>query len=150
VGVDALRQRLATTNSIFIDTSIFSYVITQYSKYLEMAEQVLYSVQSHDTEGITSIVALVEILTIAEQAGDAEASRGYEIYLRNFPHLSIKEVDFDIARVAAQLRGKFKLKTPDALQIATALVSNVDLIITNNKQWRGKTADIPLIILDEL
>jgi predicted nucleic acid-binding protein len=128
---------------------ILRYVLSEHPTYIEVAEQVLRTVESQATVGIISIVTLVEILTIPEQHGDDEASRAYEMYLRNFPNLTIRAVEFDIARTAAQLRGKFKLRTPDALQIATVLVSQASIIITNDKQWRGKTAAIPVLSLDE-
>lgn len=149
MGIDTLVQTLSESDSIFIDTSVFSYVLAERPTYIDVAEPVLRAVQSHATIGIISIVTLVEILTIPEQRGNAEASRAYEMYLRNFPNLTIRAVEFDIARTAALLRGKFKLKTPDALQIATAIVSQVGVIVTNDKQWRGKTNSIPVLILDD-
>lgn len=149
MGIENLRQTLTESDSIFIDTSIISYVLAEHPIYVEVAEQVLRTVQSRATTGIISIITLVEILTVPEQRGDDEASRAYEMYLRNFPHLTIREVDFEVARTAAQIRGKFKLRTPDALQIATALVAKATLIITNDKQWRGKTGTIPVLILDD-
>ncbi len=149
MGIESLRQTISEADSIFIDTTIISYVLAEHPVYVEAAEQVLRLVQSQATTGIISIITLVEILTVPEQQGNDEASRAYEMYLRNFPNLTIRNVDFEIARTAARVRGKFKIKTPDALQIATAIIAKVSVIITTDKQWRGKTESLPVLILDD-
>lgn len=52
-------------------------------------------------------------------------------------------------RDAARLRATTKLKTPDALHLATAQGASCALFITNDSGFRG-IAGLPLVILDDL
>lgn len=63
----------------------------------------------------------------------------YEILLRHFPNLYLLEVDDRIARQAAELRVKYRLKIPDALHVATALRANATAFITNDEQLKRIT-----------
>ncbi|GIP14830.1 hypothetical protein J40TS1_04720 [Paenibacillus montaniterrae] len=58
----------------------------------------------------------------------------YKLILSHFPHLTILPIDNLVAERAAYLRGKYSIKTPDALIVATALVANADLFITNDQR----------------
>jgi predicted nucleic acid-binding protein len=68
---------------------------------------------------------------------------------RNFPHLSVVPVTDDIAERAAFLRASQNLKTPDALQLATALLSGANFFLTND-QSLSSIQDVPILILDRL
>jgi predicted nucleic acid-binding protein len=54
-----------------------------------------------------------------------------------------------VLREAARLRATTKLKTPDALHLATAQGVSCALFITNDGDFRG-VAGVPLVILDDL
>jgi predicted nucleic acid-binding protein len=51
--------------------------------------------------------------------------------------------------MAVTFRVKYGLKTPDAVQIATAAVSGADYIITNDKKWK-KIKEVHIVLLSEL
>lgn len=54
-----------------------------------------------------------------------------------------------VCEVAAQLRANYTwLRTPDAIQVATAIVHKADLIVTNDENWR-RLAQIPVIVLTD-
>lgn len=41
-------------------------------------------------------------------------------------------MEYNIADIASRLRANYKIKTPDAIIIATGIAINVDYIITND------------------
>ena len=55
----------------------------------------------------------------------------------------------DLARQAARVRAGSRLKMPDAIQIATAQKSGADVILGNDKRWRNRTGDLPMLMLDD-
>ena len=58
-------------------------------------------------------------------------------------------IDEDLCERAARLRAKHDwLRTPDALQVATALEYRADLIVTNDRRWKRLT-EIQVIVLEE-
>ena len=49
-------------------------------------------------------------------------------------NLQIIELTADVINLAADLRAKYPIKTPDALQIACALKSKADIFVTGDKR----------------
>jgi predicted nucleic acid-binding protein len=58
-------------------------------------------------------------------------------------------IDRSLLVAATKLRVKYKLKTPDAIHVATALSINCNRFITNDKGFRN-IAGLPTLILSEL
>jgi predicted nucleic acid-binding protein len=56
-------------------------------------------------------------------------------FLRRLPNLIIVDVDFEVAHQAANIRALTRLQLPDALIVATAIMSGCEVIITNDEQW---------------
>jgi predicted nucleic acid-binding protein len=54
-----------------------------------------------------------------------------------------------IADVGAQLRANYNLRTPDALQAATALTNGATGFVSNHSGFRRIT-DLEVIVLDDL
>lgn len=83
---------------------------------------------------IVSSVSLTEILVKPIREGNLTSEKQYKLLFSHFPNLTIMPVDTVVAERAAYLRGKYNIKTPDALIVATALVANADLFITNDQR----------------
>ncbi|MCP4297772.1 MAG: type II toxin-antitoxin system VapC family toxin, partial [Proteobacteria bacterium] len=64
-------------------------------------------------------------------------------------NISLFPIDLTIAEQTAKFRGQYQIKTPDAIQLATAVSCGVDYIITNDKEWQRVT-DLPIIMIDEI
>jgi predicted nucleic acid-binding protein len=66
--------------------------------------------------------------------------------------LEIIELSFVIADTAARLRAEYKLKTPDAIILATALNTNSKYFLTNDQHFIsiGEKENIAVLLLDEL
>ena len=58
-------------------------------------------------------------------------------------------IDSVVAERAAELRAQFTLRTPDALQIASALSANCEAFLTNDRQLRRVNA-LRILMLDDL
>jgi predicted nucleic acid-binding protein len=65
---------------------------------------------------------------------------------RNFRLLPI---DAAIAEVAADLRARYNLRTPDALQLATAIKAGCDAFLTNDATLK-KVTELKILVLSEL
>ncbi|HEU0008151.1 MAG TPA: PIN domain-containing protein, partial [Terriglobia bacterium] len=66
-----------------------------------------------------------------------------------FPNLHWIEPSLDVADRAAHLRGTLHLKTPDALQAATALAAQATGFISNDASFE-RVRDLDVLILDEV
>lgn len=77
-------------------------------------------------------VTLAEVLTGPLKAGEEALAKRYRAVLEAW-----QVVDFtsDIAESAARLRGKYGLKLPDAIQVASALSINAEALVTHDRDF---------------
>jgi predicted nucleic acid-binding protein len=89
-----------------------------------------------------SMVTVSEILVRPFQVGAGAVARA-EGFLRYFGDLHLVDVDYDVAREAAWIRAESGLRTPDALILASAVVTGVDLLVTNDVAWNARAKALP-------
>jgi predicted nucleic acid-binding protein len=77
-----------------------------------------------------------------------ELVNNYEEILLNSISFHLASIDTKTSRMAADLRARYHLKTPDALQVASALNENCDAFLTNDTGFKRVT-EIRILILDE-
>ena len=95
---------------------------------------------------IPSLVALMELTVCPWQLERPDVARAYADALFQFPHLTLADVTRDVARQAAQLRAQHNLRPADALHMATALVQDVTVFVTNDQDFaRLDTLHIALL-----
>ena len=58
-------------------------------------------------------------------------------------------ITVESAELAAELRARYSLRTPDALQVATALVRRCEVFLTNDTRLK-RVAEIRVLTLDDL
>jgi predicted nucleic acid-binding protein len=66
-----------------------------------------------------------------------------------YPNLQWIAPDLEIANLAARLRAKYKLETPDAIQAATAIFSGATALVTNDASFERIPA-FKTLLLDYL
>lgn len=103
-------------------------------------------------ECIISAITVAE--TLVRPASEAlEQGLSAQTALRNFPHLDVAPLDFDIAVETAHVRAVTKLKMPDAVVIGTALAHQVQAIVHADGDWASKAknyaAAVRFICLDD-
>ena len=77
-------------------------------------------------------------------------SRRREAFLQHFGDLRLVPVTYDVAREAARLRASTDLPMPDALIVASAVVTGADLVVTDDRSWRPRLGDSPEIEVVQL
>ncbi|MEO8395168.1 MAG: PIN domain-containing protein [Chloroflexota bacterium] len=107
------------------------------------------SVDGDDVFAVSSALTLTEILTLPLRLGKTELVNSYEEILLNGAHFYLAPIDTKTSRIAADLRARYNLKTPDALQVASALNESCDAFLTNDLSIKRIT-EIQILILDEL
>ena len=98
--------------------------------------------------GVSSIITLMEILAKPKREGNDEAAEEYKFILQTFPNLEIKPIDAEVAERAAEIRARYGVRPPDALQVAASIVGNAEAFITNDKELK-RIKDIEIIIMKE-
>lgn len=145
-----LAHQLEGHRVIGLDTSIFIYHLEANSKYVSFTGTILQHIQSGRSQGVISTVTVMELTVHPWRMNRADVARQYEILLVNFPNLRLVDVNREVARRGAQLRAKYNLRPADALQVATAMVNDATVWISNDKKLRRLEAEIEIILLDEI
>ncbi|MBL8227512.1 MAG: PIN domain-containing protein [Bryobacterales bacterium] len=81
---------------------------------------------------VTSTITMTELLVHPYRAANQALVNQYFGLLSLFPNLQWVAPDLAIADTAARLRAEHRLRTPDALQVATALQWGASAILTND------------------
>ena len=147
-----LEDTLEKSRLIALDTSIFIYYIEKSTKYFDLLDKLFKKskLQSDLLKITTSIITLIEVLTKPLAENQEQLANKYRDILLNSSNTYILELNTDIAEKSAILKSKYKfLKTPDAIQLATAIYSNSDLFLSNDKKLQNIN-EINVVILDQL
>lgn len=95
------------------------------------------------------MVTLTGVLTRPYRVGDDALVRRYRRFLLRSRNYSLDSIDGAIAEQAADLRARYGLRTPDVLQIATALAAGCTAFLTNDTRLQRVT-ELRVLVLDEL
>lgn len=81
-------------------------------------------------------VSIAEVLTGPLRAGEEALAKRYRAVMDAW---QVVDFSVDIAESAARLRGKYGLKLPDAIQLASALAINADALVTHDRDFASIT-----------
>jgi len=134
---------------IAIDTNLFIYVFEQSQKFGEISKKILGHVEEGRFLAVASAITLAEILVKPIREGNSSLAKQYKLLFTHFPNLSIVPVDNYVAEQAAYLRGMYRIKTSDALIVASAIMAEAELFITNDERL-GQIKEIKSIALSQI
>ncbi len=118
---------------IAIDTAPFIYLIEEHETYLPVVEPVFSAIDDGRIAAVSSALTLLEVLVVPLRAADMALARRYEELLGHSRGLELVEVSRAVLRDAAALRAATGMRTPDAIQIATALQRGCTSFVTNDR-----------------
>ena len=119
--------------SIAVDTAVFIYFIEEHPRYLPLIAPLFEEADAGKRTLVTSAITLLEVLVVPYRAGDARLAERYESLLTQSRGVRLAEVSRDQLRAAAQLRAATGVRTPDALQIVSALSAGCRALVTNDR-----------------
>ena len=83
---------------------------------------------------MTSAVTLVAVLVLPLRNRNTELAKRYELLLTHGRGLRLVEIDIGQLRLAAEIRARRGIRTPDAPQLAAALTMRCATFVTNDKR----------------
>ncbi len=133
---------------ICLDTSPIIYFIEKHSKYWSLVRPVFIEISSGTIEAITSTVTLLEVLVLPFRTGKKDLAEKYREILLSSEGLTTFEIVHEISELAAQLRAKYSIRTPDAIQIAAGVRNGARKFLTNDPGLK-KISEIKVCVLDD-
>lgn len=124
-------------NKVFLDTQIFIYFLEDNEQFGEQANNIFRFFRDNDVELISSVLTYMEFCVRPFELKKHDLIDTFKEFLKEID-VFLLNIDFKIAELAAQLRSKYKgLRGMDAIQIATAIYSNCDSFMTNDKKLKS-------------
>jgi predicted nucleic acid-binding protein len=142
--IEALRGAI-----VGLDTAPLIYLIEENPAYLPTIKPFFEAIDRGDFEVITSTLTLAEVLVHPLRRGDHELADQYRHILLHANHVATVSVSDAIAEEAAQLRARHGLRTPDAIQLATATRSGASAFLTNDTRLPA-LASLRMLVLADL
>jgi predicted nucleic acid-binding protein len=149
LGLDHLRTILRGHRRIALDTSIFIYQLEANDRYLALTDCIFAWLERPDSKALTSTITMTELLVQPYRESDEQRVDEFYGLLSTYPNLDWVAPNLEIADLAARLRALYRLRTPDALQAATAIHAGASAFITNDKVFE-RVEGFEALILDRL
>ena len=92
-------------------------------------------------QAVVSTITVMEVLIQPLRRGPGVYSHVLD-FLTNYPNLRLIDVDLFVAQEAATQRASHRFPAPDALIIATGLVTQVGHLVTNDAAWKPKLSNL--------
>ncbi len=140
--LNPLEEQLSGHRRIGLDSNILIYHLEAHPTYLPLTKQILSGIEQGRWEGVISTVSLMEVTVHPWRLQRPHLALEYETLLANFPNLILVDVDRSVARHAARLRGQFRCHPPDALVVASAIVAQATLFVTNDARLTQQIAPV--------
>ncbi|MCE5277485.1 MAG: PIN domain-containing protein [Planctomycetaceae bacterium] len=137
---------LARHRTIAIDTCVLIYYLEDHPAFGAAAAGLLEQFSRPGRRVVMSTMALLEVQVKLYRDGHDQAAREQYALLMQLPEWSWVSLTYQIADLAAELRGIHRLSVPDAVHIATAMTEGATLFVTNDREL-PKVEGIELLIL---
>jgi len=92
---------------------------------------------------------MTELLVLPYRERDEQRANDFYGLLSTYPNLDWIAPNLEIAELAARIRALHRLRTPDALQAATAVHAQATGLITNDPVFE-RVEGIETLVLDHL
>ncbi len=144
-----LEEAFRNISSIGFDTASIIYFVETNPTYDAVVTAIFERIESGNIAGVTSVITLCEVLVHPICNKNINLQQHYREILQNSPNFYTNPINSSVAETAAELRAKYNLRTPDALQIAVALENGCEAFLCNDKNLR-KVTEVKILILDEI
>lgn len=135
----ARKQAAATTwaalpvgSRLFVDTAPIIYVLEDRAPFALRFAGLFDAAANGGLQLVISPVTLAEVLVGPLQAGQEALAQRYQRALAAF---ELVPIGAEVAAQAARLRVRYRLKLPDAFQLACALAAGVTAMVTHDRDY---------------
>ncbi len=134
---------------VFVDTAPIIYYLENSYLYMDSIKKFFTKCVNENIQLVTSAITIEEYLVFPYSSGKMELADNFKKFIE-YMNIEVVNINPKIAEQGANIRGQYKnFKAMDALQIATAIISECDMFFTNDKQLRQEK-ELPCMTMDDL
>ena len=116
-----------------MDTNILIYLFEGFPDYRHLIQAIADCIDNREIALFTGDITIAELMVMPFRKNDSDLIHFYTEALKNKDFVTLIPTTQKIYLKTAFLRAKFpKLKTPDAIQVASAVEGGADIFLTND------------------
>jgi predicted nucleic acid-binding protein len=128
----ALWGGLSEGATVLVDTAPWIYLLEDHAEFAPRFLGLFEAAERGQIQLALSTVTLAEVLTGPFKAGQTALAKRYETALGAYQVVPLSAA---IASLTAQLRVQYRLKLPDAVQLASALQIGAAALVTHDRDF---------------
>ena len=144
-----LGSLLRKHRRVALDTSIFICHLEANPSYVALTDEVFQWLERPSHSAVTSTLTMTELLVQPYRQQNEELINRYFGLLSSCPNLEWIAPDLTICDTAARVRAQHNLRTPDSLQVGTAICAGASAFLTNDSAMT-RVREVAVVLLDEL
>ena len=118
--------------TVLVDTAPWIYLLEDHAEFAPRFVGLFEAADRGQIQLALSTVTLAEVLTGPFKAGQTALAKRYETALGAYQVVPLSAA---VASLAAQLRVQYRLKLPDAVQLASALQIGAAALVTHDRDF---------------
>jgi len=142
-GLPVERERIGR------DTNVFIYFLEDHPRYGSWCASLFDLNERGHNPAVTSTITLLDLLAQPYRDQKEELAQKIFALASSYPKVEWVSVTMNLADRAAELRARYRLSTPDAIQLATAIGHKATRFYGNDRSLR-RVKEIECLIVDDL
>lgn len=139
-----LLDRIPEGATVTVDSAPIIYVLEGHMRFGPAYAALFQSAEDGRNQLVISTITLAEVMAGPLRARNEALAERYRLALTESVGWMIQDVTADVAERAARIRVDHALRLPDAIQVATALVSASYGLVTHDRDF-SSIAVLPII-----
>lgn len=141
--IDGIHS-IPSGSRVTIDTAPIIYLLENNETFLPAYLPLFQRIEQGDLQGVVSSVTLSEVLAGPLRHGNEILADRYYQALTASPNWVFQSMGAELAFTAARVRARYALRLPDAVQVATAIISQSVALVTHDRDFSNVTELIVL------
>lgn len=125
-------------SKVYWDAMIFVYALERNPTYSSIVQSILQSMHRRGDSLLTSVFTLGEVLVGPRTLGSISGSDRVKAYFASGA-IEILPFTLEASEQFASIRAWTRVRSPDAVHLASASLAQVDVFLTNDRKLRNLT-----------
>ena len=146
----AWAEELKKLTKVGMDSSVLIYHLEGLAPYADLTETLFAAVLDGSLKAILSTISITELLVRPFAKDQPDRIMAFERFLFSLPNTDLVPPSYSISKEAARLRAKYRIRTPDAILLATSLIEKAEAFLTNDARLGMiKDEGLNILVLDD-
>ena len=143
-------EELKKFTRVGMDSSVVIYHLEGMAPYADLTETLFAAVLDGSMRAILSTISITALLVRPFAKDQLDRITALERFLFSLPNTDLVPPNYAISKEAARLRAKYRIRTPDAILLATSLIEKAEAFLTNDARLGIiKEEDLDILVLDD-